>query len=106
MENNTVSKYTTSFGVAVAICSVVNALLVVVKEKSTAVQGLMQKITGNQWVTHSALVVVLFFLLGWLLSLANRGQGLKLAANRLPGIIAAGVVTGGLIITGFYLFAD
>lgn len=106
MENNTVSKYTTSFGLALAICSVVNALLVVAKEKSVVVQGVMQKMTGNHWVTHSALVVVLFFLLGWLLSLANRGQGLKLAANRLPGIIAAGVVTGGLIITGFYLFAD
>ena len=106
MENQPVSKYTTSFGVALAICSVVNALLVVAKEKSTAVQGVMQRITGNHWVTHSAMVVVLFFLLGWLLSLANQGRGLNLASNRLPGIIAAGVVAGGLIITGFYLFAD
>jgi hypothetical protein len=44
--------------------------------------------------------------LGCLFALANRGQGLKLAANRLPGIIAAGVVAVGLIITGFYWFAD
>ena len=106
MENQPVSKYTTSFGVALALCSVINALLVVAKEKSTAVQGVMQKITGNHWVTHSAFVVVLFFLLGWLLALANQGRGPKLASNRLPGIIAAGVVAGGLIITGFYLFAD
>ncbi len=106
MENHTASKYTTSFGLSLAICSVVNALLVVVKEKSPAVTSAMQKVTGNHWVTHSAIVIVLFFLLGWLLALADRGRGPKLAAGRLPEIIAAGVVAGGLIITGFYLFAD
>ena len=106
MENKTVSKHTTSFGLALALCSVVNALLVVVKEKSSAVQAAMQKITGHHWITHSAGVVVLFILLGWLLTLANPGQGLKLTTNRLLGIIVAGVIAGGLIITGFYLFAD
>ena len=106
MENNTVSKYTISFGLALALCSVLNALLVVVKEKSPAVQALMQKITGHHWVTHSAVVVVLFILLGRLLAMANHGQGLKLAASRLLGIIVAGVIAGGVIITGFYLIAD
>jgi hypothetical protein len=106
MEKPPVPKYTTFFGLALAICSVANALLVVAKEKSTAVQDAMQKMTGNHWVTHSALAVVLFFLLGWLLALANQGRGLNLASNRLPGIIATGVVAGGLIITGFYLSAD
>ena len=106
MEHNTVSKYTTSFGLALALCSVINALLVVAKEKSPAVTAMMQGITGNHWVTHSAIVIVLFVIFGWLFALANRGQGLKLAGNRLIGIIVAGVVAGGLIITGFYLFAD
>jgi len=106
MENNTVSKPTLSFGVALAVCSVCNALLVIVKEKSPAVQSAMQKVTGHHWITHSAGVVVLFLLLGWLLALANHGRGLKLAAGRLLGIIVAGVGAGGAIIVGFYLFAD
>ena len=93
-----------SFGLALAICSVVNALLVVVKEKSQAVQSVMQKMTGHQWVTHGAIVIVLFALLGWIFSMAD--LGMKLTANRLIGIIVAGVVAGGAIIVGFYLIAD
>ena len=106
MENNALSKYTTSFGLALALCSIINALLVVAKEKSPAVQSAMQKITGHHWITHSAAVVVLFILLGLILAMANRGEGLKLGAGRLLGIIVAGVIAGGAIITGFYLIAD
>jgi heme/copper-type cytochrome/quinol oxidase subunit 4 len=106
MENNSVSKYTISFGLSLALNSVINALLVVAKEKNQTVMAGMQKITGNQWVTHSAIVVILFVLLGWLFARANNGQGLKIVVNRLAGIIVAGVVAGGLIITGFYLIAD
>jgi len=106
MENFPVSKYTVSFGLSLAFCSVVNALLVVAKEKSPAVAAHLQKITGHHWVTHSAFVVLLFFLCGWLFTLPNGGQGLRLTAGRLPGIVVAGVLTGGLIIMGFYLIAD
>ncbi len=105
MENHGVSKYTIAFGLSLALCSVINALLVVAKEKNQAVLAGMQKITGNQWVTHSAIVVILFFVFGWLFAQANRGQGFILAASRLIGIIVAGVVGGGIIITGFYLIA-
>ena len=105
MENTSLSKYTISFGLSLALCSVLNALLVVLKETSRTVVAELQKTTGHQWVTHVAIVLVLFALLGWLFSLANHGQGLKLPAGRLTGIVVAGVVAGGLIITAFYLFA-
>jgi hypothetical protein len=106
MEGNSLSKYTVSFGISLALCSVLNALLVTVKEKSPAVAQAMAKLTGHHWVTHSAVMVLLFVLCGWLLSLPNGGQGLRLSPNRLTGIIAAGVITGGAIIMGFYLVAD
>ena len=106
MDANPLSKYTVSFGLSLALCSVVNALLVVMKEKSPAVQAEMQKMTGHHWVTHSAIVVGLFLLCGWLFTLPNGGQGFRLAANRLIGIIGAGVVASGGIIMGFYLIAD
>jgi hypothetical protein len=106
MEDQPLSKYAVSFGLSLALSSVVNALLVVVKEKSPTVVAQMQKITGHHWVTHSAFVVLLFFLCGWLFTLPNGGQGLRLTAGRLTGIVVAGVLTGGLIIMGFYLIAD
>jgi len=106
MENITVSKHTISFGLSLALTSVLNALLVVAKEKSHTITVWMQKLTGHQWGSHVVIVLILFALSGWLLARVNRGGGLKLAANRLIGIIAAGIVAGGLIITGFYLVAD
>jgi len=106
MENTAVSKYTISFGLSLALSSVLNALLVVAKEKSQVVTAGMQKITGHQWVTHVAIILILFVLLGWLFARANHGQGPKLAVNRLTGIVVAGIVAGGLIITGFYWVAD
>jgi hypothetical protein len=106
MENAGVSKYTISFGLSAALASVINALLVVAKEKSPAVMAGLQQLTGHHWVSHSAIVLVLFAVFGWLFARANGGQGLKMTVNRLIGTIVAGVVTGGLIIVGFYLIGD
>ena len=106
MENRTVSKYTTSFGLSLALTSLLNALLVVVKEKSPAVQAGMKSLTGHHWVTHAAIVLVLFVAFGFLFAQLKRGQGLTLPVNRLINTILAGVVAAGGIIVGFYLVAD
>lgn len=106
MENKIISKYTVSFGLSLALCSVLNAVLVVVKEKSPVVQAEMKKLTGHHWVTHSVIVIGLFILLGWLLAQAKSGQGITLPASRLLNFIIAGIMTAGLIIVGFYLVAD
>lgn len=95
-----------AYGLSLGLACIVNALLVVAKEKSPAVQAAMKKITGHHWVTHVAIVVVFFLVAGWLLSRANGGQGVRLNVNRLIGAVAGGVILGGLIIAGFYLFAD
>jgi predicted ferric reductase len=105
MENRTVSKYTASFGLALALSSLLNALLVVVKEKSPVVQAEMKSLTGHHWVTHAAIVLVLFVAFGFLLAQFKRGQGLTLPVNRLIQTILAGVVAAGAIIVGFYLIA-
>ncbi len=106
MENNTVSKLTIPFGLSVAVCAVLNALLVIAKEKSAAVTAWMQKLTGHHWITHVAIVLVLFALLGWCFSRANGGQGPKIPVPRLTRIVLSGVVAGVLIILGFYVVAD
>ncbi|MDE3066231.1 MAG: hypothetical protein KGJ60_01640 [Verrucomicrobiota bacterium] len=103
MEATGLSKCTVSFGLALAIASVINGLLVIAKEKISAVQAAMQKLTGNHWVTQGVIVLGVFALLGWLFAQANGGQGIKLTANRLIGALVAGVATGALLILGFYL---
>jgi hypothetical protein len=104
--NRNLGKYTVSFGLSLALCSVLNALLVVAKEKSPAVAAAMQRLTGHHWITHSAGVVLLFVLFGCLFSLLNGGRGPQLGPNRLLGFVAGGVLTGVFLILGFYLVVD
>jgi hypothetical protein len=106
MQNNAVSKYTISFGLALALSSVINALLVIAKEKSAAVQAAMQRLTGSHWTTHVAIVLILFVAFGFLLAGIKGGQGVAMPVNRLIKTIIAGVFAAGLIIVGFYLIAE
>jgi hypothetical protein len=103
MEPTGLSKYTVSFGLALAIASVVNGLLVIAKEKSAAVQAALQRLTGYQWVTHVVIVLAVFALGGWLFGRANGGSGIRVTASGLIGALVAGVATGALLIMGFYL---
>src|ERR1017187_161080 len=105
MENAGVAKYTISFGLSLALASVANALLVFTKEQIPAVLTGMQKLTGNHWVSHCAIVLALFAFFGWLFAQTNGRQGIKMTVNRLIGTLVSGLVTGGLIILGFYLIA-
>jgi hypothetical protein len=100
------SKHTRSFGVALALASVVNGLLVVAKESSPAVQAGLQTLTGHHWTAHSAIILALFFLTGWGLGRVNGGQGIRLTPGKLLATVIAGVAVGGLTIIGFYLVGD
>jgi len=101
----TISKYTVSFGASLAITSILSALLVVVKElNENSVLAWMKGLTSHHWITHTLLMVIAFFAIGWGLAKMNNGQGLKMTPERLVCAIASSVVIGGLIISGFYLF--
>ena len=106
VQNSGLSKSTRSFGLALALASVVNGLLVVAKESSPVIQADLQKLTGHHWITHAAIILGLFFLMGWGFAQPNGGKGIKLTTNRLLGIVVSGVVIGGLITMGFYLVGD
>jgi TRAP-type mannitol/chloroaromatic compound transport system permease large subunit len=104
METNALGKYTTSFGMSLAITSLVSALLVVVKEMSeNTVLALMKRITFHHWITHILFVLILFVVLGWVLARANGGKGLNMTVNRFISVLVGAVVLSGLIIGGFYL---
>ena len=106
MENTGISKTTIAFGLSAALASVINAVLVVAKEKSPTVMTALQQLTGHHWVSHSAIILILFGFFGWLFARANGGPGIQITANGLIGMLVSGVVIGGLIIVGFYLVGD
>jgi hypothetical protein len=85
---------------------VLNALLVIAKEKSNSLQDWMQKITGHHWITHVVIILLLFAAFGWCFARPDSGQGPKMPVNRLTSIVISGVIAGVLIVIGFYLIAD
>ncbi len=103
MENTSLSKYSVSFGLSLAITSVVNGLLVVLKEEIPGVMSGMKSITGHHWITHSLFVILLFLLLGFgLAQTSGNSEGAETAQSP-RGKVMGGVLVGALIIMGFYL---
>ncbi|MGA3178988.1 MAG: hypothetical protein ABSF38_01450 [Verrucomicrobiota bacterium] len=105
MEKSADLKHTKSFGMSVALCAVLNALLVIAKERSKFVADWMQRATGHHWITHVAIILILFALFGWCFARTNGGQGPGMSVNRLTSIVCSGVVAGVLIVLGFYVIA-
>ena len=70
---NTMEKYSAGFGVSFLITSLINTLLVIIKEKNAAVLAAMKSATGHHWITHGVLVLILIFILGFIFSGAKFG---------------------------------
>ncbi len=102
MQNSGISKYTISFGLSLAIASVADGLLVIAKETNPDLLAAMKKLTGHHWVTHSIIILGIFFLFGWLFAQSRGGIGIKMSANRLIGTLVAGVAAGSLILLGLF----
>ena len=106
MENTTLSKNSVSFGLALAVTCLINSVIVVIKEKNDAVMAGMKAVTGHHWTTHVLLVLVLFVVVGWTLGRGNQGRGPAMTTSKLIRTLVSSIVAAGLIIVGFYLFAD
>lgn len=103
METIEIGKYTKSFGLSYAITSVISALLVILKETNEeTVLAWMKTTTPHHWITHGIINIILFMVLGWVLSMPNSGQGLKISVNALIGSIVASTLISGLLIAGFF----
>jgi uncharacterized BrkB/YihY/UPF0761 family membrane protein len=66
----------------------------------------MQRITGHHWITHVAVVLILFVIFACCFARINGGRGPKMPVHRLTRVVFAGVVAGVFIVLGFYVFAD
>ncbi len=103
MKETGIGKYSAAFGLALAVTSMLSALLVVLKEQNEeTVLAWMKAATGHHWVTHGAFDLALFLLLG--LIFAQAGWGARLSGNALAGIITLSVLLSSLIIAGYFAF--
>ena len=99
-QSDTVGATVTAFGISYAITSIFSALLVVLKELSAGVHDGLAAITGHHWVTHGLLNVIVFVVLGMLLSRANRAP---MPVASLVNVVIGSTIVSGLIIAGFFL---
>ena len=95
----TASASVTGYGISYAITSILSALLVVLKESNESVLNLMVSLTGHPWITHGLLDVILFVVLGAILS----RQNFTLSGNTLISTVVGSTILSGLIIAGFFL---
>jgi len=97
------NKYTRGFGVSLITVMLVNAVLTVVKESYEPIIKGMAAISGHHWITHGIVVILLFFILGFLFSSGQSGETSWPGARGVTiGTIVSAII-GGILIGGFYL---
>ena len=89
----------TAFGLSYAITSLFNVLLVVLKENVPGIQSAMVAMTGHHWVSHGVLDIILFVVLGLLVSRTSYAQ---MPANSLIKYVVGSTVLSGLLIVGYF----
>lgn len=94
--------YTCSFGLALAVTSVLSGLLVILKELNEAtLLAWMAALTGHHWITHGLVDLLLFLLLG--LGLVRFSGWWQARPNVLLGLLLGGVLLGCALVAGFFL---
>jgi len=89
----------TGYGISYAITSILSALLVILKESNEGVHGLLVAITGHHWITHGLLDVIVFVVLGAVLS----RRDMRLSGNTLITTVVGATILSGLIISGYFI---
>lgn len=101
MENTKLSKSTVGFGLSVAISSIFSGLLVILKETNTPLKDWMMSLTGHHWVTHGVITILLFLILGFVVTKTNLNE--KFNGNKMYHVIIWSSVLGSLLVVGFLL---
>jgi hypothetical protein len=99
-ENLRLDKLSVGLGVSFFVAGLFNALLIIAKESYAPLKDWMKSLSGHHWTTHGIFVIVLFIILGFVLSKTTLDE--KIDAAKTSLFIIAGTVFGGLIIVGFF----
>lgn|SRR5262245_29847510 len=96
------SRTSAGFSAAAAITLLFNAVLTIVKDASAPLHDFMQKLMGHHWTTHGVVILLVFFVLGWILS-KNDAVG-RLSDTSLIGSVVAGALINGAAIALWFMF--
>src|SRR5512147_2583178 len=96
------SPATAGYGIAAVMAILFNTLLAWVKDSTPALQNAMKVAFGHHWITHGVVVVLVFFVLGWILSQSAIAQ--RIGALGLNTALVGAVLLGGLGLVGWFFF--
>jgi uncharacterized membrane protein SirB2 len=101
MTNPMMDRYTAGFGLSLAVTSLLNAAILIIKETNASVMDAMKAAAGHHWTTHGMIVVILFVLLGFVFS--SMKIETKWDSQRILRYIVWATIISGVIIAGFFL---
>jgi uncharacterized membrane protein SirB2 len=101
MNNSTMDKYTAGFGLSLAVTSLLNAILLVVKETNAPLMNAMKAALGHHWTTHGFIVIVLFVALGFIFSATKFSE--KWDSGKMVWLLVFATIAGSVVIAGFFL---
>jgi hypothetical protein len=88
------SNKSVAYGVAVTVTALFNTALACVKDAYRPLQNLMNAITGHNWTTQGLADVVLFVVLGLILSKTQTVEGIR--QDRLISFLVAAIIVAGI----------
>jgi len=101
MTNTQMEKYTAGFGLSLVVTNLLNAVILVVKEKSDTVMSAMKAALGHHWTTHGAIIITVFIVLGFIFSRMKLEE--RWDSQKMLKYIIWAVIISGVIIAGFFL---
>jgi uncharacterized membrane protein SirB2 len=94
-------KYFVGFGLSLVVTILLNAVILFFKEISTNVMNAMKAALGHHWTTHGVILIVVFVVLGFILS--NVKLKTEWNSQRMLKYIIWAVIISTVIIAGFFL---
>lgn len=101
MTNMKMEKYTAGFGLSLVVTSLLNAVILLIKEMNESVMSAMRAALGHHWTTHGAIVIVVFIALGFIFS--SMKIEAKWDSQKMLKYIIWAVIIGSVVIAGFFL---
>ena len=96
---STFSKQTIGYGIAAIVAILGNTILTWVKEGDPAVNAFMKQLLYHHWITHGLAVLLVFLVLGFLLSRIVRPS----AGKRLAFMLVLASAVGALGLVALFL---
>ena len=94
-------KYTAGFGLSLIVTSLLNAVILLIKEMNASVMNAMKTALGHHWTTHGAIVIIVFFILGFVFSSMKFEE--KWDSQKMLNYIIWATIIGGIIVAGFFM---